>query len=152
LLRAFLLRRGFADAMKSAPWSSVWARTWPLLAVLGSVTALGLGTSLAKQLLFPALGAQGTSALRLGFAALILLALWRPWRWPLQRRQALALLRFGLAIGGMNLLFYMALRSVPFGLGVLGLEFDGGFAAGAAAVLAARQGKTSVKTRKNAVA
>jgi len=103
---------------------SVWARTWPLLAVLGSVTALGLGTSLAKQLLFPALGAQGTSALRLGFAALILLALWRPWRWPLQRRQALALLRFGLAIGGMNLLFYMALRSVPFGLAVA-IEFSG---------------------------
>jgi len=103
---------------------TLWTRLWPLLAVLGSVTALGLGTSLAKQLLFPALGAQGTSALRLGFAALMLLALWRPWRWPLRRAQALALLRFGLAIGGMNLLFYLALRSVPFGLAVA-IEFSG---------------------------
>ena len=52
----------------------------PLLALLGSVTALGIGTSFAKQLLFPQVGAQGTTALRVGFSALLLLALWRPWR------------------------------------------------------------------------
>jgi inner membrane transporter RhtA len=68
-----------------------WNHWWPVLAVLGSVTALGLGTSLAKQL-FPLIGAQGTSALRVGFAALILVCVWRPWRWSLNRQQALALL------------------------------------------------------------
>ena len=52
----------------------------PLLAVLGSVTALGLGTSLAKQL-FPLVGSLGTTTLRVGFSAVLLLALWRPWRW-----------------------------------------------------------------------
>lgn len=93
------------------------------MAVLGSVTSLGVGTSLAKQL-FPVLGAQGTSALRVGFAALILVCIWRPWRWPLNRQQAWALLRFGVALGGMNLLFYMALRSIPFGLAVA-IEFSG---------------------------
>lgn len=41
----------------------------PLLALLGSVTALGIGTSFAKQLLFPQVGAQGTTALRVGFSA-----------------------------------------------------------------------------------
>ena len=41
------------------------------LAVLGSVTALGIGTSFAKQLLFPLVGAQGTTALRGGFSALL---------------------------------------------------------------------------------
>lgn len=100
-----------------------WNHWWPLLAVLGSVTSLGVGTSLAKQL-FPVLGAQGTSALRVGFAALILVCVWRPWRWPLNRRQAWSLLRFGMALGGMNLMFYMALRSIPFGLAVA-IEFSG---------------------------
>ena len=57
----------------------------PLLALLGSVTALGIGTSFAKQLLFPQVGAQGTTALRVGFSALLLLALWRPWRYSLTR-------------------------------------------------------------------
>ena len=37
----------------------------PALAVLGSVTSLAIGTSYAKHL-FPLIGAQGTSALRVG--------------------------------------------------------------------------------------
>lgn len=100
-----------------------WNHWWPVLAVLGSVTALGLGTSLAKQL-FPVIGAQGTSALRVGFAALMLVCIWRPWRWPLNRQQAKALLAFGVALGCMNLLFYMALRDIPFGIAVA-IEFSG---------------------------
>lgn len=100
-----------------------WNHWWPVLAVLGSVTALGVGTSLAKQL-FPLVGAQGTSALRVGFAALILVCIWRPWRWSLNRQQAQALLIFGMALGGMNLMFYMALRDIPFGLAVA-IEFSG---------------------------
>ena len=44
---------------------------FPALAVLGSVTSLAVGTSYAKQL-FPLIGAQGTSALRVGFSALVL--------------------------------------------------------------------------------
>lgn len=95
----------------------------PLLAVLGSVTALGIGTSFAKQL-FPQVGSLGTTALRVGFSALLLLALWRPWRWPLSRADALSLLRYGVALGFMNLLFYMSLRTIPFGLAVA-IEFSG---------------------------
>lgn len=95
----------------------------PLLAVLGSVTALGLGTSLAKQL-FPVVGALGTSALRVGFSALLLLALWRPWRWPLARGDAAAVLRYGVTLGLMNLLFYQSLQTLPFGIAVA-IEFSG---------------------------
>ena len=58
----------------------------PLLALLGSVTALGIGTSLAKQLLFPQVGAQGTTALRVGFSALLMLLFFRPWRYTLRRQ------------------------------------------------------------------
>jgi len=103
------------DAHKS-PWL-------PALAVLGSVTSLCIGTSFAKKL-FPLVGAEGTSALRVGFSALVLLLFWRPWRWPLSRRDAGFVIRYGLTLGVMNLLFYMALRTIPFGLAVA-IEFSG---------------------------
>ncbi|MEX1829353.1 EamA family transporter [Luteibacter sp. CQ10] len=95
----------------------------PALAVLGSIVSLSVGTSFAKRL-FPLVGAEGTSALRVGFSALVLLALWRPWRWPLSRRDAGYVIRYGLTLGLMNLLFYMALRTIPFGIAVA-IEFSG---------------------------
>jgi inner membrane transporter RhtA len=96
---------------------------FPLLAVLGSVTALAIGTSFAKQL-FPLIGAQGTSALRVGFSALVLLLVFRPWRWSTTRVDAGAILRYGFTLGTMNLLFYMALRTIPFGVAVA-IQFSG---------------------------
>jgi inner membrane transporter RhtA len=95
----------------------------PLLAVLGSVTALGIGTSFAKHL-FPLIGSIGTTALRVGFSALLLLIIWRPWRWPLSGADARSIARYGVALGFMNLLFYMSLRTIPFGLAVA-IEFAG---------------------------
>jgi inner membrane transporter RhtA len=74
----------------------------PFLAVLGSVTALGIGTSWAKQWLFPAVGAQGTTAVRVGLSAVLMLLLWRPWRWRLSRADAQAIALYGAALGGMN--------------------------------------------------
>lgn len=96
---------------------------FPLLAVLGSVIALGVGTSFAKQL-FPLVGSLGTTALRVGFSALLLLALWRPWRWPLSRVDAVSIVRYGVTLGLLNLLFYMSLRTIPFGVAVA-IEFSG---------------------------
>ncbi|AOG23088.1 EamA family transporter [Acidovorax sp. RAC01] len=96
----------------------------PFLAVLGSVTALGIGTSWAKQWLFPAVGAQGTTAIRVGLSAVLMLLLWRPWRWQLSRADAQAIALYGAALGGMNLMFYMSLRTLPFGLAVA-IEFSG---------------------------
>ncbi|WP_448098785.1 EamA family transporter [Luteibacter yeojuensis] len=104
----------------NATRSNLWL---PALAVLGSVTSLCIGTSFAKKL-FPLIGAEGTSALRVGFSALVLLIVWRPWRWPLSRRDAGAVIRYGLTLGVMNLLFYLALRTIPFGIAVA-IEFSG---------------------------
>lgn len=95
----------------------------PLLAVLGSVVALGIGTSFAKSL-FPVIGSLGTTALRVGFSALLLLAIWRPWRWALASADRASLVRYGIALGLMNLMFYMSLRTIPFGLAVA-IEFTG---------------------------
>lgn len=96
----------------------------PLLAMAGSVVTVCVGTSIAKQQLFPALGAEGTSALRVGFSALLLLALWRPWRWALARADALSILRYGAMLGCMNLLFYLSLERIPFGV-AMAIEFAG---------------------------
>jgi inner membrane transporter RhtA len=87
------------------------------------VTALGIGTSFAKQL-FPLIGAQGTTTLRVGFSALLMLLFFTPWRFALSRRDAAYILRYGVALGFMNLLFYMSIRTIPFGLAVA-IEFAG---------------------------
>ncbi len=100
-----------------------WAQALPLLAVFGSVVALGVGTSFAKQL-FPVVGSLGTTALRVGFSALLLLLIWRPWRKPLSRAEVLSLIRYGVALGCMNLMFYQSLRTIPFGVAVA-IEFSG---------------------------
>ena len=99
-------------------------RFFPFLAVLGSVTALGIGTSWAKQVLFPAVGAQGTTAVRVGLSAVLMLLLWRPWRWRLSRADAQAVVLYGAALGAMNLMFYMSIQTLPFGLAVA-IEFAG---------------------------
>ena len=96
----------------------------PILAILGAVTALGIGTSWAKHALFPLVGAQGTTAVRVGFSALLLLLFWRPWRWTLSAADARTVALYGAALGAMNLSFYMSLRTIPFGIAVA-IEFAG---------------------------
>jgi Predicted permease, DMT superfamily len=93
-----------------------------MLVVLGMV-ATQTGASFAKML-FPMVGAQGATALRLTLAALVLVAVFRPWRHPLDGRQWRSVLLYGGAMGAMNLLFYAALTSIPLGVAVA-LEFTG---------------------------
>ena len=96
---------------------------WPVAALMGSLVSLSVGTSFAKHL-FPAIGAEGTTAYRILFAMLLLMALWRPWRrrWTLQDIGPLAL--YGVTLGAMNLLFYTSLKTIPFGLAIA-IEFTG---------------------------
>ena len=105
----------------SAPRSS---SLLPVLAILGSIVFLCTGTSWAKHALFPAIGAQGTTALRIGFAALLMLLFWRPWRTPIARRDLRAIALYGATLGGMCLAFYLSLRTLPFGIAVA-IEFAG---------------------------
>jgi inner membrane transporter RhtA len=95
-------------------------------AVVSLVVAMAsfqAGASLAKQLI-PVIGAPGTTALRLGLSALIVCVLQRPWRSPPSRSTLGVILVYGLALGTMNFVFYMALRTIPLGIAVA-LEFTG---------------------------
>ncbi|MFC6740855.1 EamA family transporter [Methylobacterium tardum] len=87
------------------------------------MVSLQCGATFAKSL-FPAVGAAGTSALRVGFSALILIAVWRPWRRSLPAREAGWIALYGAALGLMNLLFYLALARLPLGPAVA-IEFAG---------------------------
>lgn len=81
------------------------------------------GASLAKHL-FPQVGAQGATAYRLGLSALFLLLWRRPWRRRGIQRDGRALWGYGLAMGAMNMVFYLSLRTIPLGIAVA-LEFTG---------------------------
>jgi len=94
----------------------------PLL-VLTAIASVQVGSAVARTL-FDDLGAAGVTLLRLAIAALILGVAIRPRvrRWSVAAWRAAALL--GLTMAGMNLLFYLALRTVPLGVGVT-VEFLG---------------------------
>jgi inner membrane transporter RhtA len=95
----------------------------PVVSILLAVFSVQGGATIAKGL-FPVVGAAGTTAIRIGLSALILLAVFRP---PVRRftpAQWRAVVPYGVSIGVMNLLFYQALVRIPLGLAVT-LEFVG---------------------------
>ena len=95
----------------------------PVVALVLAMLGFQGGAALAKTLI-PVVGAAGAAALRLGFATLMLMVAWRPWRTRPTRRAAGTIVAYGIALGCMNLLFYEALRRIPLGIAVA-LEFTG---------------------------
>jgi inner membrane transporter RhtA len=91
--------------------------------VLGGVVSVQCGAAFATTL-FDDVGPGGAVALRIGFAALLLLAIWRPslrLRDEAARRDVVLL---GLVLAAMNLSFYLSLDRIPLGIAVT-LEFVG---------------------------
>lgn len=95
----------------------------PVLALLVSMASFTSGASIAKRL-FPSVGAEGATTLRLVGGACMLLIVLRPWRVRADYGAMRPVILYGLAMGGMNLLFYMALSRIPIGIAVA-LEFSG---------------------------
>lgn len=102
---------------------SLGSALFPVGLLLIAMASIQSGASLAKSM-FPIVGAQGTTTLRLVFASIIMLLLLRPWRAKLTARSLRTVIVYGMALGGMNFLFYMSLRTVPLGIAVA-LEFTG---------------------------
>ncbi len=94
----------------------------PLL-VLVSIVSVQCGSAVARGL-FDDLGAAGVTLLRLALSALLLLALLRPAVGSWTKRSWRAALMLGGAMAGMNLVFYLSLRTVPLGVAVT-VEFVG---------------------------
>ena len=102
---------------------SIASTLLPVGLLLIAMASIQSGASLAKSM-FPIVGAQGTTALRLIFASIIMLLILRPWRAKLTAKSLKTVIVYGIALGGMNFLFYMSLRSVPLGVAVA-LDFTG---------------------------
>jgi len=103
----------------------------PVAVLIAAMLCFQLGATMAKGL-FPAVGASGTAALRLALSAIMLLAVWRPWRLRLTAHEMRVILIYGLALGWMNFFFYVSLRFIPLGIAVA-LEFAGPLALAMAA-------------------
>ncbi|SET06719.1 inner membrane transporter RhtA [Nitrosospira multiformis] len=93
------------------------------LAIVVAQLSTNLGAALGKSL-FPLVGPEGVAALRTGISALILLAISRPWRIALTKRQITFLALYGLALGSMNLLIYLAIERLPIGVAIA-IEISG---------------------------
>ena len=100
--------------------SSVWM---PVAVILIAMMSIQSGASLAKSL-FPLVGAPGVTALRIVLGTLILVVVFKPWRLRFKKEQRLPLLFYGLALGGMNYMFYLSIQTIPLGIAVA-LEFTG---------------------------
>jgi inner membrane transporter RhtA len=94
----------------------------PLLVLL-SITSVQFGSAIARTL-FDDLGAAGVTLLRLAIAALVIGVATRPRLrgWSAAAWRSAALL--GVVMAGMNLVYYLSLRTVPLGIAVT-VEFLG---------------------------
>jgi inner membrane transporter RhtA len=100
-----------------------YPRVPPTLLVLLGIASVQFGAALAKGL-FDELGAGGTVFLRVLFAALVLMLVWRPSPRGRGRRDLVLVAVFGLVLAGMNLAFYSSLDRIPLGAAVT-FEFVG---------------------------
>ena len=98
-------------------------RWLPIALLVISMVSIQGGAALAKTL-FPLVGPQGVTAVRLGLGTLILLIIFKPWHLRFSPQQRVPLLCYGLALGSMNYLFYLSLKTIPLGVAVA-LEFTG---------------------------
>jgi inner membrane transporter RhtA len=94
----------------------------PTALVLLGIVSVQVGSTLAKHL-FSVVGSFGAVALRLFFAAAVLMLLWRP-SLRMNRRAWTVVLSYGVILGSMNLCFYLALARIPLGIAVT-IEFLG---------------------------
>ena len=95
----------------------------PPVLVVGAVSSVQFGAAFAKSI-FDEIGPGGTVFLRMLFAAVVLMLIWRPRLSGHGRRDVVLILLFGASLAGMNATFYAALDRIPLGIAVT-FEFVG---------------------------
>lgn len=96
---------------------------FPVVALVIAMISIQAGASFAKTL-FPVVGPEGTTALRLGFGAVMLILVLRPWRAVGIAKNWRVLALYGVNLGLMNLFYYMAVERIPVGIAAA-IEFVG---------------------------
>jgi inner membrane transporter RhtA len=91
--------------------------------VLVAITSLQFGAALGRTI-FDETGPAGTALLRAFFAAVILIAIWRPRPREHPARDLRLVAAFGLVLGVMNLCIYESISRIPLGIAVT-IEFAG---------------------------
>ena len=120
--------------MSSARSPQQGSNLMSVLLLLVAMISIQAGASLAKSL-FHSVGAPGAVALRTALATLMLVLVLRPWRTRIFSGSWRALIVYGVSLGLMNFLYYLALRTLPLGITVA-IEFTGPLAV---AVLSSRR-------------
>lgn len=118
--------RAPAEAVGDAPRARgiAWLDPVPPVAlVMTGAVSVQFGAAFGATI-FDAVGPGGASLLRQAFAALILLAIWRPRVRSYARTDLRLAAAFGVTLGLMNLCFYEALARIPLGVCVT-IEFIG---------------------------
>lgn len=95
----------------------------PVCLIIIAMISVQSGASMAKML-FPLVGAEGATSLRLVVGAIALTLFYKPWRTRLTPGNLGPLLIYGVVLGGMNYLFYQSILTLPLGVAVA-FEFTG---------------------------
>ena len=109
--------------MRVSARTSSQGRPFAVGLVLAAVSTIQFGAAFAATL-FDELGAGGAVFLRLAFAALVLVAIWRPRLGSHSRDELKVVVAFGLVLGAMNWSFYESIDRIPLGVAVT-IEFLG---------------------------
>lgn len=100
--------------------TSVFYSVFLVIIAMFSVQA---GGSIAKML-FPLVGSEGATSLRMTIGAIALAIVLKPWRLSVASRNIIPLFIYGIVLGGMNFLFYRSIQTLPLGVAVA-FEFTG---------------------------
>ena len=107
---------------------------FPVALLLLAMVSIQAGAAIAKTM-FPIVGPIGMVTVRITLGTIVLVCALRPWRTRITSTSWRPLLVYGISLGTMNTLYYLALNRVPLGITVA-LEFTGPLAV---AVFASRR-------------